>query len=234
MSAGTPEQLPLPLGYRTALGVEDFLVAPSNRLAVEWIERWPDWPSTALVISGPKGSGKTHLAALWLARAGAEALDLRGTDLEQVARRVAGGACAVLIDDCDHLAGNAAAELALLQLYNLLTAAGGRLLLTAARPPAEWQVALPDLASRLASAMVVTLDPPDDALLAALAIKLFDDRQLAIGPEIVPLLLARAERSFAGIARAVDLLDRRALEDRRNITPALARKVLAELEGGTD
>jgi chromosomal replication initiation ATPase DnaA len=230
MSDRKQEQLPLPYGHTAALGAADFLVAPSNRLAVEWIERWPDWPFTALVVAGPEGSGKTHLAGLWQARSGANAIDLHGKRLEEIAG-VTGQARNVLIDDCDRFAGNEEAELALLQLYNLLRAADGRLLLTAQRPPAEWPVALPDLASRLNSAMVVTLDRPDDTLLAALAVKLFDDRQLSIGPDIVPLLLERAERSFAGIARAVEALDNRSLEDRRNITPALVRKVLAELEG---
>lgn len=221
-------QLPLSLGHSVALGVENFLVAPSNRLAVGWIERWPNWPFTALVVTGPSGSGKTHLGQLWQARARAESVDCFAAGVERIAL-LAERAAAAWVDDADRVAGDPAAEAMLLHLYNLVQAAGGRLLLGATRPPNGWKLELPDLRSRLNAAMVVEIEPPDDTLLASVAVKLFSDRQLMVGEDVVTLLVTRGERSFAWLARAVGALDRAALAAKRPVTAALAREILAEL-----
>jgi chromosomal replication initiation ATPase DnaA len=223
-----PEQLPLAFEHRVALGVEDFLVAPGNRTAVDWIDRWPDWPFTALIVVGPAGSGKTHLASLWCAQSRAERIDL-AQGIERAAEVARSGRPA-LIDDCDRALSGPDAERALLGLYNLIRAAGGQMLLTADRPPVEWGLALPDLKSRLNSAMVAIIGPPDDELLAAVAVKLFADRQLSVGEGVVQAMLSRGERSFAGVARTVEALDRAALAAKRPITSALTREVLAELD----
>lgn len=219
-------QLPLSLGHSVALGAEDFLVAPSNRVAADWIDRWPEWPFPALVLVGPPGSGKTHLGQLWRNRSGAEIVDPAAVDLERAAALVE-RVPAIWIDDADHAAGNPAAEATLFHLYNLVKAAGGGLLLTARKPPNAWRIGLPDLASRLNAAMVVTIDPPDDSLLASVALKLFADRQISVGEEMIAYLLTRGERSFAWIAHAVDAIDRAALAAKRPVTVALAREVLS-------
>jgi chromosomal replication initiation ATPase DnaA len=224
-----PEQLPLLLGHRVARGVEDFLVAHCNRHAVEWIDRWPDWPFTALVIVGPEGSGKTHLAELWRARSSAETVDLASFDLA-ASGELAPSWRACLLDDADDaLAQGAAAELTLLQLYNLMRSAGGAMLLTGLSPPAAWPLGLADLRSRLNTAMVIEIGPPDDALLAAVALKQFADRQIVPGEGVIPFLVSRGERSFAAIARAVTALDHAALAGKRPVTAPLARAVLAGL-----
>jgi DnaA regulatory inactivator Hda len=224
------EQLIFPFENRVAQGVEDFLVAPGNRRAVDWIDRWPDWPFTALVVCGPPGCGKTHLAALWRARTGAASIDLAEAGIEQAAALTAGGR-PILIEDCDRALGDGQAERALLQLYNLAKAADGRLMLTARQAPSEWRLALPDLKSRLNSAMVVTVDPPDDALLRSIAIKLFADRQVTVGEEVVAFLLSRGERTVTGVAQAVDLLDRASITLKRPITVPMAREVLPWPDG---
>jgi DnaA regulatory inactivator Hda len=221
-------QLTLPFEHRVALGVDSFLVGPANRHAVEWIDRWPDWPFPVLVVVGPPGSGKTHLASLWRARIDAQTIDLSAAGIEQIA---AVGARAVLVDDCDRAIGDAKAERALLQLYNLVRAGGGSLLLTACRPPSQWAVALPDLASRLNSIMVATIDPPDDVLLAQMALKLFADRQITVNEGVISFLINRGERSAVGLARAIDALDKASLAGKRPITVPLAREVLAVLDG---
>jgi chromosomal replication initiation ATPase DnaA len=227
MQSEVPEQLALPLPHATARGVEDFLVAPSNRRAVDWIERWPEWPFTALILVGPPESGKTHLAGLWRARSEGRSIDLRASGIEQ-AMRLAEAGRPVLVDDCDRaLADDAASERNLLQLYNILRAANGHCLLTARSAPATWGLTLPDLASRLNGAMLVTIDPPDDALLAGVALKLFADRQLRVNNRVISVLLTHGERSFRGIGRAVEALDRVSLAGRREITELLARQVLS-------
>jgi DnaA regulatory inactivator Hda len=220
-------QLTLPLGHEVTYDAGSFLVGDGNHQAAGWVERWPDWPFTALAIVGPTGCGKTHLAAIWRTRAKAEAIDLTTADIERIA---AVGSRTVIIDDCDRAVGDDKAERSLLQLYNLLRAGGGHLLLTAATPPSQWRLALPDLASRLNSAMVVAVDPPDDVLLASIAVKLIADRQLNVKEGVIAFLLSRGDRSVAALSRAVDALDRASLADKRPITVPLAREVLAALE----
>jgi len=229
-----PEQLPLPIDHRVALGVQDFLVTPANRRAVEWIDRWPDWPFTALVVVGPAASGKTHLAALWQARAKAASVCLSDSDIEHAAETAASRS--ILVDDCDAAVRDAEGQRSLLRLYNLVRAAGRQMLLTARTPPAAWGIALADLSSRLNSAMVVAIDSPDDVILSAVAMKGFADRQIAVDQSVIAYVVSRSERSFAGIAQTVEALDRAAWVGKRPITVALAREVLSALsaEAGDD
>jgi chromosomal replication initiation ATPase DnaA len=74
----------------------------------------------------------------------------------------------------------------------------------------------------------VAVEPPDDALIGAVLLKLFADRQLAIGEDVVAFLLRHMERSFAAARRVVDRLDHAGLAEQRPITVPLARAVLAE------
>jgi DnaA regulatory inactivator Hda len=213
-------QLPLDLGHRPALGRADFLVAPSNAAAVAWLDRWPLWPAPALALYGHKGSGKTHLAHVFAARAGARFIDPAALATERVPTLL-GEARAAIVDD----ATTAAAE-PLLHLYNVLAEQQGHLLLAAREPPAHWAIALPDLRSRLLACPAVALSPPDEALIGALLVKLFADRQLAVGDDIVTYLTLRLERSFDAVLQAVATLDQAALAERRRITVPLARRVL--------
>ncbi len=214
-------QLILDLGHRPALGERDFLVAPCNQAAVQWLDRWPDWPAPALAIHGPAGCGKTHLARVFAARSRAPILEAERVTTASVPARL-GEARACVVDDADR----ADAE-PLLHLYNLIAERGGHLLLTAREPPARWPGLLPDLRSRLAAAPAVGVSAPDDALLAALLVKLFADRQLAVGEEVVLFLVHQMERSFDAARRLVADLDAAALRDRRSITIPLARSLLS-------
>ena len=123
--------------------------------------------------------------------------------------------------------GGPIAERALLHLYNRIAERGGHLLLTAAGPPAHWLLTLPDLVSRLRLAPAAALGMPDDALLSALMVKLFADRQVAVAPEVPAYLVPRVERTFAAVASLVERLDRAALAEGRPVTVPLARAVLA-------
>lgn len=225
MAPTTPRnrQLILHLGHRAAMGAEDFLVADSNAEAVSWIDRWPDWPAPALTVWGPAGSGKTHLAHVWRARSGAVTVPPAAlADANPV--NLLGGREHLVIDGAD----KAVDELALLHLYNLLAGRGGSLLLTAAAPPARWELRTADLASRLVAGPAVAIRPPDDRLLEAVLAKQFADRQIEIGQDVLNLLLRRIERSFAAARRAVDILDSAALAGRRRITAGLVRELVAE------
>lgn len=214
-------QLTLDLGYRPALGGEDFLVAACNAEALEWLDRWPDWPGPALVVHGPPGCGKTHLAHVFAARSGAPVLAAAGLHRDDPPRLLA-AARALVLEDADR----GVDEVALFHLYNMVKECGARLLLTARLPSGRWPVALPDLASRLKAVTNVAIQPPDDALMAALLVKLFADRQLRVGQELVAYLLPRLERSFDALREVVARLDAAALAERREITVPLARQVL--------
>lgn len=219
-------QLPLDLPQRPALGRGDFLVAPSNAEAMAWIDRWPDWPAPALALVGPPGSGKSHLAAVWQDVSGAPAVPA-GTLGEAPADRMLGDHTALLVEAADTDMPPAGEE-ELLHLYNLLAERGGHLLLTARQAPKRWPVRLPDLASRLATAPVAELGPPDDALLEAVLVKLCSDRQLGVNEEVVAYLLKRIPRSFAAARLLVEAMHRRALAARqRGVTVPVARDVLA-------
>jgi chromosomal replication initiation ATPase DnaA len=209
------KQEPLPLPVKPRLERADFLVSDSNRAALYWIERWPDWPARALVVYGPPGSGKTHLAHLWCARAGAQLI--QGEALahpENVPATVA-------VDNADW-----ASERPLLHLYNLTLERGGSLLLTTSAAPAALPLALADLASRLRSLPTAGIAPPDDELLAAVLLKHFADRGIGVAPGVVAYLVPRIERSFAVAASLAAELDRRALAAGKPVTVRLARAVL--------
>jgi len=218
-------QLPLDLGHLPALGREDFLVAASNEAAVRWLERWPAWPQPALALYGPPGAGKTHLAHVFAARV--RATDAVTVFIEPTALQVdavptlVGAAHAIVVDDAAR-----APEQALLHLYNLIAERHGHLLIVAQEPPSRWPIALADLRSRLLAAPAAALSAPDDALLGAVLVKLFADRQVAVGADVIAYLVARIERSFAAAREVASALDAAALAEKRPITVPLARRVL--------
>ena len=220
-------QLVFDLGHRPAHGRADFLVAPSNRDAVAWIDLWPDWPAPALVIYGPAACGKSHLSAVWRDRAGAA---LIGAD------ELAGGRAAELFSRGSHLAidpvdpwiGDRAAETTLFHLYNLAKEEGKTLLLTMRAAPVHLSFALPDLASRLRAAPCAPIHAPDETLLGAVLVKMFADRQLAFAPDALDYVLPRMERSFAAARDLVERADALALAEKRAVSVPLMRRLLME------
>ncbi len=215
-------QLAFDLPVRAAQGRADFLVAPSNAVAVAALDA--AFPVAGrMALAGPEGAGKTHLAAIWAAETGARLAfgpNLAGTEPRALI------APALVLDGADAIAGEPEAETRAFHLLNLMADAGGRLLLVAREPPARWPVRLPDLASRLAATPVATLGAPDERLLAGLLVKLFADRQLAVTPALVSWLAARIDRSCAAAFEAVAVLDAAALAHARPVTRALAAEVL--------
>ncbi len=220
------QQLGLELPVEPHFSRADFLVSQSNAAALQMIEAWPHWPGNILLLVGGPGSGKSHLAAIWAARAGAEIFSgarLAESDVASLAALTAKPALAV--DDADALGG---AEAALFHLFNLARQEKQSLLLTAGRPPDLWGLATPDLVSRLRLAPVVELGAPDDELLRAVLQKLFRDRQLLVDGPVVDYIALHIDRSL-GVARAVvEALDRMALARGGAITRALARELLAD------
>ncbi|MGE5514671.1 MAG: HdaA/DnaA family protein [Bacteroidota bacterium] len=221
-------QLALDLGHRPALGRDDFLVAPCNAEAVAWLERWPDWPAHALAVFGPPGSGKSHLLAAFASHHGlGQVVSVGAADLSvEAVPKLVLHASVVMVDDLDRLGD----ETALFHLWNLTKETGRWLVLAGCAAPARQSVRLPDLASRLAATPAVGIGAPDDALLAAILVKQFADRQLRVGEDVVTYILGRMERSFAAARQVVEALDSASLARRRAITVPLARAVLEKME----
>lgn len=226
MKSDPPRQLPLDLAVAAGRSRDDLLVTQSNAAAVALIDRWPDWPAPVVVLAGPVGAGKSHLAAIW--KEAAQAFEARAAAVGGDAVEAA-AAGPVLVEDAD--AGELD-EAGLFHLINAVRAGGTSLLLTARRFPAAWGVQLPDLVSRLKAATTVEIAEPDDALLAGVITKLFADRQVVVEPHVITYIVHRIERSLATASRVVERLDRAALETKSRISRHLAGSVIGALEEG--
>lgn len=211
-----PRQLALALAHAESFAREDFLVGPSNSAALALVERWPDWPTRVVVLVGPEGSGKSHLAAIWAQLAGARFVAARALEIATIPSTLATGA--LVIEDLAELVD----ERALFHLLNLAREENAYVLIIGRSPPAGWNIEIRDLASRLKALPVVTLASPDDGLLRAVLVKLFADRQLAVDETLITYVATRIERSFAAARTMVDRLDREALRLKRPVTRSLA------------
>ncbi len=219
-------QLPLDFRHRASSARDDLIVAPPLEAAVGLIDRWPDWPSPVVVMAGPSGAGKTHLARIWMERAAATQIEVQAGD-ETVLSQAAAGP--VLIEDLDRRDLD---ESQLFHLINMVRQNGTHLLVTSRVRPAQWTVRLPDLRSRLRAVTVVEIGEPDDMLLGQVIEKLFADRQIAVDAKLVNYLVHRMERSLDAAQAIVHRMDELALARRRKINRALAAEVLGEWEAG--
>ena len=214
-------QLPLHLPLEAATAREDLVVSDSNRHAVEFIDSWPEWPTSLAILNGDHGSGKSHLCQVWAARS--DALFLRPNlhvpeSIEPSTNYV--------VEDITQGSFN---EVWLFHLLNTAMSTGNFVVLTTRRAIESWGVVLPDLSSRLNSAHKMFVSPPDDFLLSGVLFKLFSDRQLQVDKSTVDFLISRMERSLAFALRLVESIDSASLADQRSVTRPLASRVLDEL-----
>lgn len=215
-------QLPLNIPPRENFGEEDFFEAPSNAQALALIRLWPDWPHRVAVLHGPAGAGKSHLAAIFMRRAGAARIFLRELTRDNAPALAAHAA--LVIEEAD---SGPFDEAALFHLINLMVEQGHFLLILARRPPDAWGLATRDLLSRLRRAPAVEIAEPDDAFLRAILVKLFADRQLRVEANLIDYLVPRIERTFSAAQAIVETLDAEALARNRAVTRALAAECLA-------
>lgn len=220
MSAG-PDQLVLDLPHRPALAAEDFLISQSNRAAADIIDRWPDWPQASVVVVGPPRAGKTHLANVWRLKSGAARLEAGA--LAEADITLASTFGALLVEDLHAGVGD---ERVLFHLLNLVREHKLSMLLTSRMPAGELDVSLPDLRSRLRALPFISIAPPDEALLKAVLVKHFMDRQLAVEPHVIGYIALHMERSMEAAATIVAEIDRTAMASHRKVTRALAAQIV--------
>ncbi|KEC54879.1 DnaA regulatory inactivator HdaA [Bartonella koehlerae] len=218
-------QLPLNFSYNPIFQFDDLVVTESNRMAFQLIDHWPNWILPIAVLVGKEGSGKTHFSSVWAEKA--DALKLHRNEIDQ-AISVASLGRSFLIEDID---SGEISETGLFHLINSIKQANldtcqATLLMTSRTVPSAWNLKLNDLKSRLNSVMLVAINQPDEALLTAVAFKLFSDRQITVHPDTVYYLVNRCERSLFSLKRVIDSVDRLALQRKSRITRAVIGEVL--------
>jgi chromosomal replication initiation ATPase DnaA len=216
-----PRQLAFALPHAESLTRDNFQEGPANAAALALIDSWPEWPSRTMLLVGPKGSGKSHLATIWAEQAGARSITAHALTAANVPAALATGA--LVVEDLNEATFD---ERALFHLLNLAREDQAYVLITARVAPTALEIELRDLRSRLRALPVVTIQPPDDQLFRALIIKFCADRQLPVDEALVSYLAARIERSFVAARQAVEFLDSEALRLGRPVTRALAAEVL--------
>jgi chromosomal replication initiation ATPase DnaA len=224
----TLAQLTLDLPHRAALGAEDFLVSDCNLAAVRLIDSWPNWQDHVQLLIGPAASGKTHLARVWQALSGAQALGPENLAVNVL--DAMGEGTPLVAEDADRRLYD---EKALFHLLNLARENRLFVLLTAQTAPSRWGVSLPDLLSRLNAVPVIQIGAPDEALIRTVMLKHFADRQLDIDPKVLTYLALHVDRSLAAAEAAVAAVDRAALATGRKISRQLVIEALAA-EAPTD
>lgn len=228
-----PRQIPMDLPLPVARSEENFLTSPSNQAAWDAIWAWQTWPDTRLALTGPQGCGKSHLVHVWAGKVDAGMVLASDLTEARMAHLIDGPAIAVEdVDAIVDLPGpvRRQIETVLFHLYNLAAAEAVPLLMTGRAAPAHWGLALPDLASRASAMAHVRITEPDDALLTSILDKLFRDRQMNVGEDVLEYLIWRIERSFAAAEQIVARLDHAALARKRRVTKQLASDVLAETD----
>jgi chromosomal replication initiation ATPase DnaA len=216
------EQLPLAFTHDTSSGRDDLLVSERLSAAVSIVDTWPNWPSPVVILAGPIGSGKSHLASIWQEHSGAVAIHpVAGSGAAATAARGP-----VIFEDVDRSGFD---DTELFHVINSVRENGSSLMMTTRLWPMSWPVALPDLLSRLKAATVVEIGEPDGELLSQVIVKLFADRQLYIDDKLVLYIVSRMERSLNAAQTIVGRLDRLALARGTRITRVLVAEVLNEL-----
>ena len=216
-----PRQLACVLPHEESLTRDNFLEGPANAAALALIEAWPEWPARTMLLAGPEGSGKSHLAAIWAEASGARVTAAHALTPANVPGALATGA--LVVDDLKPADFD---ERALFHLLNLAREETAFVLITAREAPTAFEIELKDLRSRLRALPLVSLQPPDDQLFRALIVKLCADRQLTVDEAVVGYLANRIERSYAAARDTVALLDREALRLGRPITRTFAAELL--------
>ena len=194
------DQIALPLDWPQSEGDARFIVSDANHDAFEHFRKWSMWPVKATIMTGPRRSGRSLLARSFVERVGGR-----------------------LFDDADQRD-----EEELFHAWNEAQASGRPLVMVADQVPPLWVPRLPDLKTRLAVTPVTRIELPDDALFASLVQLLFADRGLHVPPEALRFMTDRLHRDYWSAERAVEAVDRFAIEERARLTLPTVRRALID------
>ena len=225
------QQLTFSLSYKEALEKEDFFLSRCNLNAATVLGNWDNWTFGMMVLVGPKYSGKTHLCSVWAKETNALRINVKEVNdkLDHCLRMDF-----VCIEDIDTIIEleekrKKDIEEALFHLINHFVQRGKKALFSAKKMPHHWQLSLKDLESRMLSFNKVSIKEPDDKLILALLLKLFNDRQVKVGHEELKHIALRIDRSFSGMNEFVQLLDKKSLTLQRKINYSLINETIKEM-----
>lgn len=204
---------------------DKLVVAEANRDAAKLLTDWRAWPHGALAISGPPGSGKTHLASAWALEVGARQISPMTTPEDAAASFREAGGC-ILIDDAD----GARDEPMLWRLLDLARAEGGAVLLVGDKPPSAWPVQTPDLRSRLASLPVAKLGEPDEALMDVVLRRICREKFIQLSDDAAKYLVRRLPRTFAAAQAWAAALDEELVRGAKPVTTVIAKRALEKMQ----
>jgi DnaA family protein len=224
-------QIPLQLEARRPDRFEDFIAGP-NKNALAAVQLLLDEPGGSLFLSGPDGSGKSHLLNALCHAARERGLAAFYIALKRLPEEAAASLEGlqvldlVCVDDLDCVAGNPVWENALFACFNEVRAARGRLLVSSRLPLASLDIGLPDLASRLAWGVCQNLNLPDDDGKLEILKQRARTLRIEIPEDVQNYLLKYSKRDMPSLLQALELLKDAAFISKRKITVPLAREVL--------
>ncbi len=194
------DQIALPLDWPQAQDASRFILAEANRAAFEHFRSWSLWPVKATLLTGPRRSGRSLLARAFVARVGGRLFDdAQSHDEEE-----------------------------LFHAWNAAQDTGRPIVMIVDDVPPLWEVALPDLRTRLAITPIARIEQPDDGLFRAIIRLLFADRGMHIPDDALKFISERVERSYFMAERVVAAIDRFAIAERARLTLPTIRRALGE------
>lgn len=190
-------QIALPLDELRSGASSSVIITASNATAFAGLSSAAHWAKRCAILTGPARSGKTLMA------------------------RYFSGQNGTVIDDAD-----ACSDEVLFNAWNRAQENGMPLLLISRWQPAEWNMSLPDLKSRLGAAVLLDIAPPDDEMIEQLLQKQLVDRGAAISIDALSYVKRRIERSYVAIEKFARAANAMALADNAPVNLTLVKRVL--------
>lgn len=218
------KQLYFDMPDKTALGIEDYIITESNSFAFDLISRMIKGEINQGVISGPSFSGKTHLSKILIKNIGSNESLYIDRDYKKIIEKV-GSSNLIVIENIDKVLEDRSEE-DLFHIINFTKENNKKLLMTSGKSISNIEFKLEDLKSRLNATLEAKIMQPDDELMKLVLIKIFNDKQLLINPNVIDFLKSRLERSYKSINDFIEKIDKFSLEKGKKITISLINDLI--------